>query len=127
PVLALPGDGGLRLEPRDPNLSELAQVAGERRRVAAFGPQLGWGLDQGSACLVLCHGSSFRPGGRDSFRGRRLATAIIMRSTTQLTGERTMTRKLGRRGPETSTVGLGCMGMSGMYGSADEQESIATI
>jgi aryl-alcohol dehydrogenase-like predicted oxidoreductase len=37
------------------------------------------------------------------------------------------TRKLGTAGPEVSEVGLGCMGMSGMYGAADESESIATI
>lgn len=37
------------------------------------------------------------------------------------------TRKLGRHGPETFTLGLGCMGMSGMYGPADRAESIATI
>ena len=35
--------------------------------------------------------------------------------------------KLGDRGPEVSRLGLGCMGMSGMYGQADEGESIATI
>jgi pyridoxine 4-dehydrogenase len=38
-----------------------------------------------------------------------------------------MTRKLGSDGPEVSDIGLGCMGMSGMYGQADEAESIATI
>ena len=38
-----------------------------------------------------------------------------------------MTPKLGSNGPEVSTFGLGCMGMSGMYGAADETESIATI
>ena len=38
-----------------------------------------------------------------------------------------MTRKLGAHGPEVSDVGLGAMGMSGMYGQADEAESIATI
>ncbi|HBF29133.1 aldo/keto reductase [Rhizobium sp.] len=35
--------------------------------------------------------------------------------------------KLGKAGPETSRVGLGCMGMSGMYGPADRAESIATL
>ena len=37
------------------------------------------------------------------------------------------TRRLGTNGPEVSTIGLGCMGMSGIYGPADEEESIATI
>lgn len=36
-------------------------------------------------------------------------------------------RKLGNTGPKVFPIALGCMGMSGMYGSADEQESIATI
>jgi aryl-alcohol dehydrogenase-like predicted oxidoreductase len=36
-------------------------------------------------------------------------------------------RKLGSSGPEISELGLGCMGMSGMYGPADREESIATI
>jgi len=36
-------------------------------------------------------------------------------------------RQLGRAGPMVSRLGLGCMGMSGMYGPADERESIATI
>lgn len=35
--------------------------------------------------------------------------------------------RLGTAGPEVFPIGLGCMGMSGMYGPADEQESIATI
>jgi len=38
-----------------------------------------------------------------------------------------MTTRLGSGGPEISRIGLGCMGMSGMYGAADEDESIATI
>ena len=36
-------------------------------------------------------------------------------------------RRLGSSGPEVSALGLGCMGMSGMYGPADRAESIATI
>jgi aryl-alcohol dehydrogenase-like predicted oxidoreductase len=37
------------------------------------------------------------------------------------------TRKLGSQGLEVSAEGLGCMGMSEFYGSADEGEAIATI
>jgi aryl-alcohol dehydrogenase-like predicted oxidoreductase len=37
------------------------------------------------------------------------------------------TRQLGAAGPTVSAVGLGCMGMSGMYGAADRDEAIATI
>jgi aryl-alcohol dehydrogenase-like predicted oxidoreductase len=36
-------------------------------------------------------------------------------------------RKLGASGPYVSALGLGCMGMSGMYGPADRTESIAVI
>ncbi|MFJ8471439.1 aldo/keto reductase [Kitasatospora sp. NPDC094011] len=36
-------------------------------------------------------------------------------------------RTLGTSGPLTSALGLGCMGMSDLYGPADEAESIATI
>src|SRR5580700_8763810 len=34
---------------------------------------------------------------------------------------------LGRGGPVVSRAGLGLMGMSGIYGQADDQESIATL
>jgi len=37
------------------------------------------------------------------------------------------TTTLGRGGPVVSRVGLGLMGMSGIYGQADDQESLATI
>ena len=37
------------------------------------------------------------------------------------------TRTLGRTGPTVSALGLGAMGMSGVYGVADRSESIATV
>jgi aryl-alcohol dehydrogenase-like predicted oxidoreductase len=36
-------------------------------------------------------------------------------------------RKLGSNGPELFPLALGCMGMSDLYGPADDRESIATI
>jgi aryl-alcohol dehydrogenase-like predicted oxidoreductase len=36
-------------------------------------------------------------------------------------------RRLGAQGLETSAIGLGCMGMSEFYGTADEGEAIRTI
>ncbi|MER7946938.1 aldo/keto reductase [Streptomyces sp. NPDC096079] len=37
------------------------------------------------------------------------------------------TRRLGTTGPAVSALGLGCMGMSALYGESDRAESIATI
>jgi aryl-alcohol dehydrogenase-like predicted oxidoreductase len=37
------------------------------------------------------------------------------------------TRKLGKSGPDVPAIGLGCMGMTGIYGEPNEAESIATI
>ncbi len=37
------------------------------------------------------------------------------------------TRRLGATGPTTAVIGLGCMGMSSLYGPADEDEAVATI
>jgi aryl-alcohol dehydrogenase-like predicted oxidoreductase len=36
-------------------------------------------------------------------------------------------RKLGRSGPEVSAIGLGCMSLSGVYGTSDEAAGIALI
>ena len=36
-------------------------------------------------------------------------------------------KTLGTHGPVVSDIGLGCMGMSDMYGPADDAESVATI
>ncbi|MFE5509078.1 aldo/keto reductase [Streptomyces sp. NPDC056529] len=51
-------------------------------------------------------------------------------TTTQSTTpspDRVPTRPLGATGPRVSALGLGCMGMSALYGESDRAESIATI
>ncbi|KAI9292005.1 putative oxidoreductase [Neoconidiobolus thromboides FSU 785] len=37
------------------------------------------------------------------------------------------TRQLGRNGPQVSSIGLGCMGMSAFYGSSNEEENIRVL
>ncbi|MFG2769059.1 aldo/keto reductase [Streptomyces sp. NPDC048350] len=45
-----------------------------------------------------------------------------------MTSTRTLpTRRLGTTGPQVSALGLGCMGMSALYGETDRAESIATV
>jgi aryl-alcohol dehydrogenase-like predicted oxidoreductase len=51
-----------------------------------------------------------------AYRGNRPSKETGMRTT-----------QLGTGGPVVSAIGLGCMGMSGVYGPAAEDESIATI
>lgn len=46
---------------------------------------------------------------------------------TQETKQAQRTVKLGSTGPEVFPLGLGCMGMSGMYGATDDAESVRTI
>ena len=36
-------------------------------------------------------------------------------------------RRLGRNGPQVSAIGLGCMGMTPIYGTPDDAEVTATI
>jgi aryl-alcohol dehydrogenase-like predicted oxidoreductase len=43
------------------------------------------------------------------------------------TSMKTEPRRLGASGPSVFPLALGCMGMSGLYGPADETESVATI
>jgi aryl-alcohol dehydrogenase-like predicted oxidoreductase len=38
-----------------------------------------------------------------------------------------MNRNIGKNGPMVSAIGLGCMGMSGVYGQGDDAASIAII
>ena len=44
-----------------------------------------------------------------------------------MTGYSKAAVKLGQTGPAVFPIGLGCMGMSGLYGATDDAESIATI
>jgi aryl-alcohol dehydrogenase-like predicted oxidoreductase len=46
---------------------------------------------------------------------------------TQIQKKQPQNRELGANGPEVFPIGLGCMGMSGMYGPTDDAESVRTI
>src|SRR4051795_10020323 len=59
--------------------------------------------------------------------GVRSVMLLDRRMRTNQGGDAMQTRSLGRQGPTVSALGLGCMGMSEFYGSADEDEAIATI
>ncbi|MGE7388053.1 aldo/keto reductase [Streptomyces sp. NPDC004126] len=48
-------------------------------------------------------------------------------NTTATTATTATTRRLGATGPAVFSLGLGCMGMSALYGEADRAESLATI
>lgn len=55
------------------------------------------------------------------------ATPMISSQENNTTVKTESYRKLGRTGPQVFPVALGCMGMSGVYGPTDEEESVATI
>src|SRR5437764_11191531 len=42
-------------------------------------------------------------------------------------GNMTRTRTLGKSGPAVSEIGLGCMGMSEVYGQRNDEESVRVI
>src|SRR4051795_10653551 len=69
-------------------------------------------------------------GGRRRSRGSRwnvINTAQPSRMGAACQHPWMRTTSLGSTGPAVSILGLGCMGMSGMYGAADRGESVATI
>src|SRR3954452_19807024 len=39
----------------------------------------------------------------------------------------TQRRRLGKAGPELSAIGLGCMSLSGVYGTSDDEDGIRLI
>src|SRR4029077_14583917 len=62
-----------------------------------------------------------------SFRRRRCGLGSSAADGRARSIGRMQTTTLGRGGPVVSRAGLGLMGMSGIYGQADDQESLATI
>src|ERR687894_38768 len=57
----------------------------------------------------------------------RTERSTSMTATTTKVANAVDRRVLGTNGPRVSALGLGLMGMSDVYGPADEAESIATI
>lgn len=57
---------------------------------------------------------------------KRLRSRVILMSKIQET-TRMQTIPLGKHGLEISRLGLGCMGMSALYGATDEAESLRTL
>jgi aryl-alcohol dehydrogenase-like predicted oxidoreductase len=59
---------------------------------------------------------------------RRLGPADAAdRETSMLGAAMIKRRRLGKNGPEVSAIGLGCMSLSGVYGTSDEAAGIALI
>src|SRR5262249_47802855 len=67
----------------------------------------------------------------DIFGARQIRRPIVQNCVSENSGRLMEIEmrfvRLGRNGPNVSEMGLGCMGMSGGYGPADDAESIATI
>ena len=86
-------------------------------------PGIGFDSAQNAVTIITADGEQ-QVGPRRQADGRRRG-ARRGRSSARVS--QLPLRRLGRSGPTVSAIGLGCMAMSGIYGPADERESIATI
>src|SRR3954447_7456847 len=66
-------------------------------------------------------------GGGGEVGGGRGETACPRQPSASANMREMQMRSLGSSGPQVAAIGLGAMGMSGMYGESDRAESIATI
>jgi aryl-alcohol dehydrogenase-like predicted oxidoreductase len=86
----------------------------------------------GALALLVPVGFAIRTS-RDARLGARVrpcpnaVSSCRFAGSSRCRGGRLITRRLGSSGPRVSAIGLGCMGMSGAYGPAEEGESLATI